>query len=107
MKAHIPTSYEKEREFIREHINRVIKLFCYTLYCEYGWGATRLLRLVLAAHKASDELYEDPEYWERVDDTLIDRLGLPFKREDYDEREESSKIIHKENGKKWRKPRNE
>lgn len=27
MKAHIKSPYEKEREFIREHINRVIKLF--------------------------------------------------------------------------------
>ena len=106
MKAHIPTPYEKERDFINEHINRVIKLFSYTLYCEYGWGAKRLWRLVLSAQKASDELYEDPEYWERVDDTLIDRLGLPFKREDYTEREESAKIIHKESGRKWRKPKN-
>lgn len=104
MKARIKTKKEIGRQLQREEILRIFKLWLFSLNQIYGFGAKRLNRILSEVNAQAAEAYETPELWYYIDEIIIDKyqFGDKFNREDLDEREDTSKQIHKENGRKWR-----
>lgn len=86
--------------------NRAMRqnLWLTVLNQEFGFGADRLKKAMDAVSRLSCKLYEDPEYWMRIDELLIDKYELTkyVSAEDIDEREIAAQQIHKKSGKKWR-----
>ena len=96
MKARIPLS-SRQRKVARQEIDRIweemeeekyeyltrriLKTFIDVMYTEFGWGPVRLTRLVNAFTKRMEEADTDEVYWEHIDQVVIDRLGLNFKRD--------------------------
>ena len=104
MKAHIPSKAEIERKLTKEEILRINKIWLFAIGQMVRISTERERKLYEYVYDIAGELYEDPENWLRIDDFVIDNLGLEgvFERENYDEREEVAKDLHKKNGKKWR-----
>ena len=105
MKAHIPTKREIERKLEVSEINRINKLWLYTLGQFTDITHKKSRELYAAVCEVAGRVYEDPELWIRVDEYCSNKLkfGDVFPAEDYDEREKVAAQIHKEHGKKWRK----
>lgn len=73
----------------REELTRFLKVFFVTLHNDYEMPSDDLEQLLL---KTSDLMIENQGneiLWDKIDELLIDRLGLPFEREDYEEREKA------------------
>lgn len=104
MKAHVKTAQEKASLLEKSEIMRINKIWMIALNQEFCFGKKRLLDVYAKVCSISGELYEDPEYWLKIDELLLDNLGFSdiIEREDLNEREQAAKEIHKENGKKWR-----
>lgn len=71
----------------KEEFTRFLKIFFVTLNEKFGFGQKRLLELLKEAEKIMLENQGNEILWDKIDELLIDRLGLPFDREDYEERE--------------------
>lgn len=89
MKARIPLTKQQYREMTRcadEYLEqerkrvtrRFFKLFICALNEMYGFGVTRLLRLVNRVNELSTEGEANPVFWKEIDHTVIDYLGIPF-----------------------------
>ena len=76
---------EKEDQVNVDLTRRILKTLCRVLYTEFGWGRTRLIRLINAFTKCMEESDTDEVYWEHTDRIVMDRLGLDFKKRDYTE----------------------
>ena len=76
---------EKEDQVSVDLTRRILKTLCRVLYTEFGWGRTRLIRLINAFTKCMEESDTDEVYWEHTDRIVMDRLGLDFKKRDYTE----------------------
>lgn len=96
MKARIPMQFtNKQKAAIREgvaaelrkqgqdNIRRVFKLLCASLHEEYGFGKIRCMRIIDRINKTAAEHEQDEVYWHHID-TLMEQLGIPFQREDYE-----------------------
>ena len=99
--------YDRERcadILHKTEIMRLAKIWLTVLNQEFGFGADRLKKAMDAVSRLSCKLYEDPEYWMRIDELLIDKYELTryVSAEDLDEREIAAQQIHKKSGKKWR-----
>ena len=66
-----------------------MKIIFVTLNKEFSFGHDRLFRLLKEAEKLMIENQGNEILWDKIDELLIDRLGLPFDREDYEEREKA------------------
>lgn len=83
---------EVARELVKEqfrneaqgHTRRLLKIFCSTLNESEGYGKIKLGRVLDRIIKIADEHMNDEVYWYHVDKRVIDQLGIPFEREDYD-----------------------
>lgn len=82
-------------------ISRVMKLSCLILHEEFGFGAVRLDRYVTEMSERIQKAVDTPEQWYFVDEKL-EALGLPFPKEDIDERIDHSRNLMHEKGRKFR-----
>ena len=96
MKAHIPLSGKmkkdalaeikievaKEREQVTEQIvRRTLKLVLFELNDNYGFGFSRLNKLIGGVNDLTVKSQDDEIFWEHIDRQLIDRIGLDFQRD--------------------------
>ncbi len=73
----------------RDELYRFLKVFFVTLNKEYKFGHDRLFKLLKEAEQLMLDNQGNEILWDKIDELLIDRLGLPFEREDYEEREKA------------------
>jgi len=74
---------EKEiEERTQDRIRKILKLMCYTLNREYGYGKHRLTTTCLGIEKISLEKDDDEVFWAHIDRVVIDELGMEFDREE-------------------------
>lgn len=96
MKANIPMRFtNKQKAAIRdsvaqelkqqsqENVRRIFKLLCASLHEEYGFGKKRCMRIIDRISKTASEHDHDEVYWHHID-TLMEQMGIPFAREDYE-----------------------
>lgn len=84
-------------EYVREEVDRAkkdeltrfLKVFFVTLNKEYKFGHDQLFKLLKEAENLMLDNQGNEILWDKIDEILIDRLGLPFDREDYEEREQA------------------
>lgn len=62
---------------------RMIKIFCVALNETFGFGASRLLKVINKITELSQRRDDDPVFWYRIDRDLR-QMGLEFEPEDYD-----------------------
>lgn len=72
-----------------EEMARFLKIICATLHKEFGFGGKRLTDLVFKSQEFMQENKGNEIFWDKIDELLIDKLGIPFSREDYEEREKA------------------
>lgn len=95
MKAHIPIDRRTRREIDRvcriqinherDHMTRrVFKLLVYVLNTEFGFGVTRLKRVVDKIGETLQEQDDNPVFWRQVDHHVIEYLKIPFDFEQTD-----------------------
>ncbi len=82
-------------------INRTIKMSCIVLNNVFSFGNKRLVKYLEEMHKCCDDVVVNPEQWYYIDEYL-EKLGLCFEKEDTDEREQHSKEVYHEKGRKFR-----
>lgn len=93
MRAHIPPSRQMKREayrvtmdYIEKERNNVtrrfFKLFMCVMHDDFGFGVSRLNRLVHRVNELSAEAENNPIFWKEIDHTVIDYMGIPFDREE-------------------------
>lgn len=96
MKARIPMQFtNKQKAAIREgvaaelqrqgqdNIRRVFKLLCASLHAQYGFGRVRCMRIIDRINTTAAKHEQDEVYWKHID-TLMEQMGIPFQREDYE-----------------------
>ena len=107
MKARRVLSKEEQKacqRFIVEEIQRnknaemtrFLKIICYILNDEFGFGKGRVEKLIDRLNSFMEENKGNEIFWDKLDEHLIDKMGLPFRYEDYEECES----FMKENNKK-------
>lgn len=84
LNAYVTQKVEKDKN---EEMMRFLKLICVTLHKDFNFGGKRLARLLINTEELLKENYNNEVLWDRVDELLIEKLGLDFKRENYEERE--------------------
>lgn len=107
MKAHIGFSPSKAQQkeidkYAREivskeeaaYMRRVIKVICYALHNDFGWGVGRLVRLINAANDTMGKMQSNDTIWDSIDHEL-EYLGLEFEDENYDERMQRARELRK------------
>ena len=73
----------------REEFYRFLKVFFVILHNDYDMPSDELEELLLKTSKLMIENQGNEILWDKIDELLIDKLGLPFEREDYEEREKA------------------
>lgn len=73
----------------KEEFTRFLKVIFVALNENFNFGHDRLLKLLKVSEKMLFENQGNEILWDKIDELLIDRLGLPFDREDYEEREQA------------------
>jgi hypothetical protein len=90
MKAHLPpgthlSSTERKRLIESlEQKRRWYKLVLIALHNDFGFGPERMEKMIDSLNRFSDQQKTDEVFWEHVDHLLINELGLPFDRENYE-----------------------
>lgn len=92
---------EDVKEDQKKAITRVVKMACMVLYNEFGFGNKRLCKFVEELHNGCNEIVARPEEWYHIDEKL-EQMGLYFDKEDIEEREEHSRDVYHEKGRKFR-----
>ena len=82
-KQYVSECLQKERY---EMLMRFLKINCVVLHNEFNFGTQRLEKFINSITSTMDKNANEV-FWDRVDETVIDKLKLPFEREDYEERE--------------------
>ena len=101
IKAHIkPTKQQMKiaRELVTEEMERqsvdrtrrMMKIFAWALRDSispkgHGMGKVQISKYIARIDKLLESHAKDREFWEELDYTLIDQMGLEFEREDEDE----------------------
>lgn len=75
---------EYQRQQHEGNMRRTFKLLCLALHEEFGFGQQRLRRVIDRIDVLAKEHEEDEVYWAHVD-RVVDRLGLNFNPEDYEQ----------------------
>lgn len=96
MKSHLPPSMRittRQQQAIREQVEiemdkqaedrtrMQMKLMCYVLNRDHGFGKGRLLRVCNLMSKLTVEHERDEAFWEHLDRVIIDEIGMEFERE--------------------------
>lgn len=90
------TRYDQNKAIVR-----AIKMACVVLNDEFGFGVVRLQRFLAEMQKESDKVFETPEKWFHIDEQLH-QIGLAFDDEDISDREEHTRTVMHEHGRKFR-----
>ena len=81
------------RKEIHDGLTRFLKIVVFVLNRHFGLGNKggdgRLSKFMKLVFKTLEEHDGDPALWVNLDKVVIDELKLPFRREDYEEREEA------------------
>ncbi len=96
MKAHIPAAARltrREKQIVREYDSsiqnenflRYVKLSIVALHSAFGFGHDRAADFLGTISRLAEEAEKNEIFWKHVDDVVIDELGLPFDRENYEE----------------------
>ena len=104
MKARVKTTLDKMSLLEKVEIARINKIWMIALHNSLGYTAKGIERIYAEACDIAGKLYEDPEYWQVIDDLLCGTYKFEefLPREDVDEREKICEELHKFHGKKWR-----
>lgn len=99
MKANIPYRLtNKQKSAIRDEVaeelrrqgeantRRIFKLLCATLHKKRGYGKGRCMETIDDIRTLAAEHEHDEVFWTHID-MLMDQLGLPFEKENYEEME--------------------
>lgn len=97
----ISAAEETIREDQNKAICRVIKLSCLILNEEYGFGKKRLNEFIEEMGSRVSVTAATPEQWYLLDEKL-ERLGVFLPKEDITEREQHSRDLYHEKGRKFR-----
>ena len=96
MKARLPMN-AKDKKRVKEQVDiyyrqegknfvrRAFKMLFVILHQEYGFSTKRLCNIMEKVSDFGGERKNDEVYWCRIDRLLIDELGLPLDRENYEE----------------------
>lgn len=74
-------TYNQQRDMMR----RFFKLMCYVFNEEFGFGKSRLLKVVGKINELSTLHKEDEEFWYHLDKRIIEQMDIPFEKEKYEE----------------------
>lgn len=74
-----------------EELTRFLKMLCFLLNSEFGFGKQRIEKLIDSMKAFTEENRGNEIFWDKIDMKLIDDLKLPFEREDYEKCEEFMK----------------
>lgn len=69
---------------VQDIIRRTFKAMCASLNEEYGFGKIRCSRLIKRISAIMEEYETDEIFWWHIDQ-IMERLGLQFEKENYDE----------------------
>ena len=83
----------KQKQAVKEYnrleqkniMRRYFKLLCYVLNENFGFGKSRILKVISQIEEASRLHSEDEEFWYHLDKRVIEQIGLKFEREEYKE----------------------
>ena len=98
MKARVVTNREIKiaeeiaKQSEQAYMRRILKLVCYALHVQHGFGAKRISQVI---KKDVDEAY-----WVNLDRLLTEHIGIDFANEDYDEREARAKELNSQRKRK-------
>lgn len=98
IKAQVEGDVKKDQ---KKAIDRAVKMACMVLYNEFGFRNKRLCKFVEELHNGCNEIVARPEEWYHIDEKL-EQMGLYFDKEDIEEREEHSRDVYHEKGRKFR-----
>lgn len=90
------TRYDQNKAIVR-----ALKMACIILNSEFGFGIRRLQNFLAEMQKESDKVFETPERWFYIDEQLH-QIGLAFDDEDISDREEHTRTVMHEHGRKFR-----
>lgn len=76
----VAVNREQEKQ-VKAQVRRFFKLTAVVLNDEFGFGATRLTKLLIKFNELIKESSEDEIFWEHIDRQVIDRLGFDFERD--------------------------
>lgn len=97
MKARVVTNREVKiaeeiaKQSEQAYMRRILKLVCYALHVQYGFGAKRISQIVNFCNNEMKDV--DETYWINLDRLLTEHIGIDFANEDYDEREARAKEL--------------
>lgn len=74
---------EKEEKIHKDLTRRILKTFVYVMHTDFGYGRTRLERLLEAFTIQLEKSDTDEVYWEHIDRVVMDELKLDFGKRDY------------------------
>jgi len=73
--------YEREvRSMQKDFAVLYEKLCIYNMYMELGFGVKRITAFFDKMGDSVDRMREDPAFWDKVDRTVIDKLGFDYPR---------------------------
>lgn len=96
MKSRLPPSMRittRQQQAIREQVEiemvkqaedrtrMLMKLMCYVLNREYGFGKQRLTKACTQVSNLCVEHEGDEAFWEHLDRVVVDEIGMEFERE--------------------------
>lgn len=82
-------------------ISRTLKMVCVVLNQDFGFGEKRLEKFLDAVFDGGNEVVDRPEEWFHIDEKLS-QIGIFFEPEDLDEREQHSRDLYHDQGRKFR-----
>ncbi len=75
-------------------MRRILKVICYVLYNDFGFGKKKLARVINSANDTMADMTSNEVIWDSIDRKLRD-IGLEFENEDYEEREARAKELQR------------
>lgn len=100
MKARVVTNKEIKiaqeiaKKSEQDYMRRILKVICYVLHTDFGFGVQRLVKVINTANDTLADMPDNEVLWDSIDRKLRD-VGLEFENEDYEEREQRSKELRR------------
>lgn len=77
---------EKEKAVMTR---KIIKIACVALINKFGFGKKRIQDFSEEFFKIVNDNVDNEIMWDKIDEVVIDKCGIPFEKEDYEECEEA------------------
>lgn len=75
---------EYNRNESRNMTRRMFKVLAVSLNRTHGFGGKRILRVIDDMTELLEKYENDPVFWTHLDRRVIDELGVPLDRENYE-----------------------